>query len=102
MLEKIIRNDDKEHIDYKDMTKQLQQNLSELQLMIRDRKIPVIIIFEGWGASGKGSLIADTIKMLDPRFFKVYSTLPLIGVEHHRGHTDVAEGPVEPVVLGRV
>ena len=76
MLEKIIRNDDKEHIDYKDMTKQLQQNLSELQLMIRDRKIPVIIVFEGWGASGKGSLIADTIKMLDPRFFKVYSTLP--------------------------
>ena len=76
MLEKAIRKDDRDRIDYKDMTKKLQQNLSELQLMIKDKKLPVIIVFEGWGASGKGSLISDTIKMLDPRFFKVYSTLP--------------------------
>ncbi|MBR3748084.1 MAG: hypothetical protein IKN27_14105, partial [Selenomonadaceae bacterium] len=30
-------------------------------------------MFEGWGASGKGTLIASTIKLLDPRFFKVTS-----------------------------
>lgn len=75
MLEKAISDDGKQ-TDYKDMTRQLQQNLSGLQLKLREKKLPVIIVFEGWGASGKGSLIADTIKMLDPRFFKVCSTLP--------------------------
>ena len=33
-------------------------------------------MFEGWSASGKGSLIAEMIKYLDPRFFKVHSFLP--------------------------
>lgn len=75
MLEKAISDDGKQ-TDYKDMTRQLQQNLSGLQLKLKEKKLPVIIVFEGWGASGKGSLIADTIKMLDPRFFKVCSTLP--------------------------
>ncbi len=75
MLEKAVSNDGS-NIDYKDMTRQLQQNLSALQLKLKEKKLPVIIVFEGWGASGKGSLIADIIKMLDPRFFKVHSTLP--------------------------
>lgn len=75
MLEKAI-SDDGKSFDYKDMTKQLQQNLSGLQLKLKEKNLPVIIVFEGWGASGKGLLIADTIKMLDPRFFKVCSTLP--------------------------
>ncbi|MGN1417537.1 MAG: polyphosphate:AMP phosphotransferase [Oscillospiraceae bacterium] len=75
MLEKAI-SDNGSRIDYKDMTKSLQQNLSKLQLKMKEKKLPVIIVFEGWGASGKGSLIADIIKMLDPRFFNVYSTLP--------------------------
>lgn len=75
MLEKAI-SDNGSRIDYKDMTKSLQQNLSKLQLKLKEKHVPVIIVFEGWGASGKGSLIADIIKMLDPRFFNVYSTLP--------------------------
>ena len=75
MLEKAI-SDNGSRIDYKDMTKSLQQNLSKLQLKMKEKDLPVIIVFEGWGASGKGSLIADIIKMLDPRFFNVYSTLP--------------------------
>ncbi|MGN0690772.1 MAG: polyphosphate kinase 2 family protein, partial [Oscillospiraceae bacterium] len=75
MLEKAI-SDNGSRIDYKDMTKSLQQNLSKLQLKMKEKRVPVIIVFEGWGASGKGSLIADVIKMLDPRFFNVYSTLP--------------------------
>ncbi|MGN0696242.1 MAG: polyphosphate:AMP phosphotransferase [Oscillospiraceae bacterium] len=75
MLEKAI-SDNGSRIDYKDMTKSLQQNLSKLQLKMKEKNLPVIIVFEGWGASGKGSLIADIIKMLDPRFFNVYSTLP--------------------------
>lgn len=75
MLENAIKNN-KDNTDIKEMTAELRQKLSELQLKIREKKLPVIIIFEGWSASGKGSLIGDLIKHLDPRFFKVYSTLP--------------------------
>lgn len=75
MLENALTNTN-DNSDLKEKTVQLRQTLAELQLKIRENKLPVIIIFEGWSASGKGSLIGDLIKYLDPRFFKVYSTLP--------------------------
>ena len=33
----------------------------------------MIILFDGWGAAGKGSLISRLIRNFDPRGFKVYS-----------------------------
>ena len=63
-------------VDRKQRAKELQQTLSTLQIKLKEKQLPVIIVFEGWGASGKGTLIADTIKLLDPRYFKVTSTLP--------------------------
>ena len=40
-------------------------------MIIKDKKIPVLIVVEGWGTSGKGTLISNIIKNIDPRFFKV-------------------------------
>ncbi len=74
MLENALKNTNRA-FNYKEITKQLEFSLSELQIKLRDKKLPVIILIEGWGASGKGSLIADMIKMLDPRFFKVRTTV---------------------------
>lgn len=74
MLENALRTT--QITDCKEKTAELRSRLSSLQLKIRDAKLPVIVIFEGWGASGKGSLIGEMIKYLDPRFFKVSSTLP--------------------------
>lgn len=54
---------------------QCKTKLVELQQKIKEEKIPVIILFEGWGASGKGHVIAKTINCLDPRSFKVYSNV---------------------------
>ena len=45
--------------------------LYELQMKIKEHKIPVLVLFEGWAAAGKGSTIAKVIKNIDPRFFKV-------------------------------
>jgi polyphosphate:AMP phosphotransferase len=45
--------------------------LYELQMQIKQHKLPVLVLFEGWGASGKGSTIGKVIKNIDPRFFKV-------------------------------
>lgn len=40
---------------------------------IKAAKLPVLVLFEGWGGAGKGRLIGRAIRQIDPRFFKVYS-----------------------------
>lgn len=51
--------------------KELREILSTKQTALRENKRPVMVIVEGWSASGKGSLIGKIIKNIDPRFFKV-------------------------------
>ena len=48
--------------------------LGELQRTAKSLAIPTVILFEGWSASGKGTLINELILPLDPRGFSVYST----------------------------
>ncbi|MCB0075133.1 MAG: hypothetical protein KDE20_26925, partial [Caldilineaceae bacterium] len=48
--------------------------LYELQRAVFDRKLPVVILFEGWDAAGKGTVIRALTERLDPRGFKVLST----------------------------
>ena len=45
--------------------------LSALQMQIKEHKLPVLVLFEGWGTAGKGSVLGKVIKNIDPRFFKV-------------------------------
>ncbi|MFA6947578.1 MAG: polyphosphate:AMP phosphotransferase [Eubacteriales bacterium] len=53
--------------------KEAQKRLGVLQQQIKQLGIPVIVLFEGWGASGKGNIIGKFISELDPRGFKVYT-----------------------------
>lgn len=69
-LKKIITKE-----EYQQETDVLKEKLSVQQQQIKETKIPVIVIFEGWGAAGKGTKIAKVILNLDPRGFKVYSTI---------------------------
>ena len=48
-----------------------RRELYDLQMKIKNRKLPVLVLFEGWSAAGKGSIIGRVIKNIDPRFFKV-------------------------------
>jgi len=50
-----------------------RSELAKRQLVIKDANLPVIVILEGWGAAGKGSVLSSIIKYMDPRFFKVYN-----------------------------
>lgn len=52
--------------------KKLQKRLRKLQKELRARKIPVIIVFEGWDAGGKGGAIKRLTQKLDPRGYDVY------------------------------
>ena len=68
-LDKIISKE-----DYKIIIKDLFSKLGELQRKTKDAKIPVMFIFEGWDAAGKGTLINKVLQALDPRGFNVYPT----------------------------
>ena len=47
------------------------EKLYQQQMKLKEHKLPVLVLFEGWGASGKGTTIGRVIKYIDPRFFKV-------------------------------
>ena len=50
-----------------------KEKLARQQLLIKEQKIPVLVVMEGWGTSGKGYSIGQIIQNIDPRFFKVES-----------------------------
>lgn len=72
MLEKIDLTKKMEKEEYEKRMKRLEPELGRLQRECRERKIPVMIVFEGYGASGKGAQIGALIYALDPRGFTVY------------------------------
>ena len=51
--------------------KQAREKLAVYQTQIKEARLPVMVIFEGWGAAGKGSVIGRVIRSIDPRFFVV-------------------------------
>ena len=53
--------------------KELREKLLGQQQKLRDAKLPVIVLIEGWAAAGKGSLIKELISEIDPRFYSVVS-----------------------------
>ena len=60
-----------EKSDLKEQMTAVQDRLYDLQMKIKEHKLPVLVLFEGWSAAGKGSIIGKVIKNIDPRFFKV-------------------------------
>ena len=48
-----------------------REKLFGQQMLLKDHKVPVLVLVEGWGTAGKGSLIGNLIQNIDPRFFKV-------------------------------
>lgn len=47
--------------------------LFSLQMELKEHKLPVLVLMEGFGSAGKGSVIGKVIKNIDPRFFKVFT-----------------------------
>jgi polyphosphate kinase 2 (PPK2 family) len=57
---------------YSPALRSLQSALRSLQIRLTEQQRPVIIVYEGWDASGKGGNIKRLTEPLDPRFFTVY------------------------------
>ena len=73
MLECIDLSKNLKKKEVKELMEGLDGELAVLQREAKARNIPVMIIFEGWGASGKGTLINRLIHPMDPRGFKVFT-----------------------------
>jgi polyphosphate kinase 2 (PPK2 family) len=72
MLEKIDLKKKISKKEYKRIFPRLRTKLYALQKASWDAEIPVIILFEGWDAAGKGTSIQNLTSKLDPRGFKLY------------------------------
>ncbi len=62
-----------EEEELKTRLKTAREKLFGQQMLLKEHKIPVLVLVEGWGTAGKGSLIGQMIQNIDPRFFKVAS-----------------------------
>jgi polyphosphate kinase 2 (PPK2 family) len=72
MLEKIDLTKKLDKDAYKRLMPTLEERLYTVQKMSWDAGIPVVILFEGWDAAGKGTSIQTLTGPLDPRGFKLY------------------------------
>ena len=73
MLEQIDLTKTMEKEAYREEIAQMELTLARMQRACKEQKIPVIIIFEGFDAAGKGLQINKLIHPLDPRGFHVYA-----------------------------
>lgn len=71
MLKNVNFTEKPEEDELKARLKAAREKLAALQMQIKEHKVPVLVLVEGWGTAGKGSLIGQMIQNIDPRFFKV-------------------------------
>jgi polyphosphate:AMP phosphotransferase len=74
MLEKVDLTKTLDKETYRKLMPALEGRLGELQRICREKAIPVTIVFEGWDAAGKGSLINRLMLSLDARGYTVHPT----------------------------
>ena len=66
--------------EYREELNTLQKKLSDLHNRLYRKKVPVVIVYEGWDAAGKGGNIKRITEALDPRGFEVH---PIASPEPH-------------------
>jgi polyphosphate kinase 2 (PPK2 family) len=85
MLEKLDMTKKLSKSEYSDQIESAQSRLRKLEFRMYEKKVPVMCVFEGWDAAGKGGAIKRVTEMLDPRGFTVSSYSAPQGEEktHH-------------------
>jgi polyphosphate:AMP phosphotransferase len=72
MLEQIDLDKKLSKKDFKTEFPKVRDQLYQLQNDLWEARIPLLIVFEGWDAAGKGTAIERLVSRLDPRGFKVH------------------------------
>jgi len=73
MFERYDLNKTTDDKTYEKSIAPLQLQLGMLQRTLRDQRVPLLIVVEGWNASGITMVINELIQFLDPRGFSLYS-----------------------------
>jgi len=73
MLEKIDLDRALPKAEFKPRFEWLQERLMDLQNACWKAKIGSILVFEGWDAAGKGTVVNSLTQRLEPRGFRLYS-----------------------------
>lgn len=86
--------------EYNKIVPPLQERLSELQRELRAAGIPLILVIEGWNASGISNTVSELIHALDPRGF----TFHAIGspTDNEKAHTFLWRFWVKTPSKGRI
>ncbi|MBO7424913.1 MAG: polyphosphate:AMP phosphotransferase [Clostridiales bacterium] len=71
MLKNAYLNDKPDKETLKTRLKEQEDLLFVNQNRIKEKHLPVVVLVEGWGTAGKGTLIGKVINNIDPRFYKV-------------------------------
>jgi AMP-polyphosphate phosphotransferase len=74
-----------ERKEYEKQLDPLQRRLQELELECYHQRLPVVVVYEGWDAAGKGGNIKRLTQELDPRGYEVIPIAAPDGTEksHH-------------------
>jgi len=72
MLDKLDLTKTTDETKYEATLEEYKETLNVLQRTLREQKIPVIIVIEGWNASGITMAVHEIVHALDPRGYTLY------------------------------
>ncbi|MBV6431767.1 MAG: Polyphosphate:AMP phosphotransferase [Bryobacteraceae bacterium] len=75
MLEKIDLSKTIPEEEYRKRIPGLRARLYSIQRLCWDARVPVVLVFEGWGASGRGAMVNFLTQNLEPRVFRLHMIL---------------------------
>jgi polyphosphate kinase 2 (PPK2 family) len=62
--------------EYQSVFPDLQERLRRLQYALLEAEVATVVVFEGWDAAGKGTVIQRLTRKLDPRAFRAWPGAP--------------------------
>ncbi len=71
VLDKVDLNKRLTKSEYSKLKKQYQKEIFRISNELYNKKIPCVLVFEGWDAAGKGGAIKRMTKEVDPRGYEV-------------------------------
>ena len=85
ILENYEEGEDLDKNLYQERLDVLQKEMREIQYTLYEQKIPLILVYEGWDAAGKGGNIRRVVQNLDPTGYEIDTTAAPTEVElnHH-------------------
>ena len=70
MLKEWVKDERPSDEELSERLEKARAELAVRQMKVKEAGLPVLVVFDGWGAAGKGSVLGRVIKNMDPRFFK--------------------------------